>query len=141
MMKKVALVLCVVSMCVGLAGCPLLGIGSGNKLVVHNNAVETATSKNYEVYELTVVRVSDECSDDKPTGINQISERIKMGDSLPLKGLDDGKYWCEAKYWHKAYGVQYAGSPERWYSSDGSKMGYVTLSGGGSVDWYLFNAQ
>lgn len=138
-MKKMVAVLVLAVAMVALAGCPSLGIPNptGNTLVVHNNAKETETLRGYEVYQLSVVRVPDECSDSKPTGINQLSEVIPMGRNFSLSGLDDGRYWCWAKYNYE-YFNEYFG--QEWREDNSTVTGYVTLSGGNVVDWFLFSA-
>lgn len=147
-MKKMVAVLVLAVAMVALAGCPSLGIPNptGNTLVVHNNKKETETHRNYEISQLTVVRVPDECSDSKPTGINQLPEDITVGKKFSLLGLDDGRYWCRAEYRWESYYKPSAmadpnyGKPLDWYPQFAVKSGYVTLSGGNVVDWFLFSA-
>jgi len=109
-MKKVLLFVISVMAIASLSGCPVLGIG--NKLVVHNNWT------NWDLTFLSVVRVPDECSSQKPVGINLLPEPVKPGESFTVEDLSDGRYYCSR-------------------TSTGSNGGYVDLAGGVSVDWYI----
>ena len=113
-MRKEILLIVVVMVLVGLSGCPLLGIGgdTGNKLVVHNQ-------RDIAIPFLSAVRVSDECSLQKPNGVNLLPEPIEPGKSFTINNLPDGRYYCE--------------QPD----SDGDSGVYVTLGGGKATDWYV----
>lgn len=117
-MKKLTLVLVILGM-IMLSGCPELGIenpvAQGNTLVVHNNV-------EVDLVFLSVVKVLDECAEERPRGINLMPDTLSFGESFTLDELDDGRYYC-----HIA----------RYSNGDGSLTGYVTLSGGNTTDWYV----
>ena len=127
-MKEGILVLALLGM-VMLSGCTELGIenpiATGNTLVVHN---QYSWTDNEGVLHqpampfLSVVKVSDECADDKPCGINLLPEPLPFGEHYSIDGLADGKYYCQI-------------GSGCWSSSEES--GYVTLSGGNTTDWYV----
>ena len=99
---------------VALSGCPALGIGGEktNEVIVHNQM-------GYDVFILNVVQVGDECSNDKPEGLNLLPQPLAREDSYTVENLPDGRYYCKVS--------------TRGYSA---AEGYVTLFGGMSVDWF-----
>ena len=108
---------------VGLAGCPALGIGGNStlgKIVVHNDG---SAQYNERITSLSAVHVPDECSDQKPKGVNLIPEPILIGQSFTIADLPEGRYYCKAD-------VYYTGG-------DYTTTGYVTVAAGGTVDWYV----
>jgi hypothetical protein len=106
-MKKMLVFVIAFLALTSLPGCPILV--TGNQLVVHNQ-------KDYDLQFLSVIRVPDECSTQKPTGINLLAETIKPGESFTVKELPDGRYFC---------------------TTTGGHQGYVDLAGGVSADWYV----
>ena len=98
-----------------LTGCPGMNpLDKSNTIVLHND---------YEtLLAVSVVRVPDECSTQKPEGINLLPEPLEVGDTFKVDGLDDGRYYCRASR-ESDFGL--------------ARTGYVTLSGGKMVDWYV----
>lgn len=128
-MKNVILALVLGTTLVLASGCPELGIENpvdeGNALVVHNQydwVDDQGVVHEVECNFLSVVMVSDECSEDRPCGINLLPSPMEFGDSFEVTGLGDGKYYCQI------------GSG---CASSAAKTGYVTLSGGNTTDWYV----
>lgn len=106
------------------SGCPELGIenpiAEGNTLVVHN-LLSSYTDNDGVVHErdisfLSIILVPDECSDDRPRGINLLPSAIPQEGTFVVDGLADGRYWCQ---------------------TEEDRSGYVTLSGGNTTDWYV----
>lgn len=123
-MKHAIAVLTLALTLIALTGCPALGVPDptlpdSNTLIVHNNSGKP-------IFFLSAVRVPDECSMQKPDGVNLIPADLEDGKMFSVKNLSDGRYYC------------YAGNQKR---NDGSVVypieGYVTLIGGTSVDWYV----
>ncbi len=118
-MKKLAVVAVLIAVASVVTGCPTLGIPNpnGNTLVVHNQMGRTAIM-------LSVVRVPDECSTQKPSGINLLPAPLENAKSFTVKDLPDGKYYC---------GLVWYLDGNLW---DGASEGYATLVNGRTVDWY-----
>ncbi len=118
-MKKVILVLAVLSPLV-LSGCPEWGVNpignDMNTLVVHNQDDDDQEDIGF----VSVVLVPDECSNDKPQGINLLPEPIPYGGTYAIKNLADGRYYCKAE------------AVTVW-----TEVGYVTLAGGTVTNWYV----
>lgn len=120
-MKKIVLVLAALSTLV-LSGCPKWGTTPGNEmntLVVHNQDDFGPD----DIVFLSIVLVPDECSNDKPLGINLLPEPIPHGGTFTFKNLADGRYYCKAQ------------------SDDSAETGYVTLAGGTVTDWYVHSVK
>lgn len=115
-MKKVIMVFAVLSPLV-LSGCPEWGVdpigNDTNTLVVHNQDYNQK-----DINFVSVVLVPDECSNDKPGGINLLPEPIPYGGTFKIENLADGRYYCIAR-------------------GGDSESGYVTLAGGIVTNWYV----
>lgn len=114
-MKKVLVGLAILSS-LSLSGCPGLGIGTGtekNTLVIHNHDYDQNS-----IESISVVRVPDECSDDKPVGVNLLPAPLVFNGTFNVEDLENGRYYCVAE-------------------GQNTEFGYVTLSGGTVTEWYV----
>lgn len=112
-----------------LSGCPALGIGRYSnlgKIVVHNDGTG---EHNERITRLSAVRVADECSDQKPEGVNLLPEPILIRQSFTIEDLPEGRHFCETV-------VRYFNTREQ-IESDYTSRGFVTVAAGGTANWYV----